>query len=98
MQDTLSKASAGATPGGGGLGCGFWGFEATVKMANHGVSAGLGTRKENQKRLMLHTHPLYPSQHLTCYSDCVSGILVTGHKTQNAEQSSLGTLMTAFVK
>lgn len=45
MQDTLSKASAGATPGGGGLGCGFWGFEATVKMANHGVSAGLGDKE-----------------------------------------------------
>lgn len=92
MQDTLSKAPAGATPGGGGLG-----FEATVKMANHGVSAGLGD-KEGKPEEANATHPLYPSQHLTCYSYGISGILVTGHKMQNAEQSSLGTLMTSFVK
>lgn len=46
MQDTLTKPPLERdTPGGVGLGCGFWAFEATVKVANLGVSAGQEDRK-----------------------------------------------------
>lgn len=53
-QDTLSSIPVGGRcPGGAGLGQGFWAVEAAVIMTNCGVSAGWGTRKINQKRLMI---------------------------------------------
>lgn len=46
MQDTLTKPPLESdAPGGVGLGCGFWAFEATVKVANRGISAGQGDKK-----------------------------------------------------
>lgn len=65
-----------------------------MSTANCGVSAGQGNKDGKPERLML--HPLYLSQHLTCSGR--SGILMTGHKMQNAECSSLGALITSFVK
>ena len=66
-------------------------------MAHHGVSAGQGGRRGKPEELML-PPPLYVLQHLTCCTSGAIGILTIGQKMRNTEHSSLGALITSFVK
>lgn len=68
---------------------------ATVKKANHGVSAGQGDKEGKPEE----AHAAAVVSFTTSNSSSgVAGILMIGQKMQNAERPSLRALITSFVK
>lgn len=74
-----------------------------LKWLTVGFQLRRGTGEENQKSSRSYPpppppRPLYVLQHLTCCTSGAIGILTIGQKMRNTEHSSLGALITSFVK
>lgn len=68
---------------------------ATVKKANHEVSAGQGDKKGKPEEAHAAAVVYFTTSNS---SSGVAGILMIGQKTQNAERPSLRALITSFVE